>query len=144
MPYMLVTFDVSKLSGSLNADASCAESKAGHTIWGEMRPGERKGVGRRRTGRARWKAGGQGTRETHVEHIAHISDAGCLEAQRLVERRRLLPSRKESILRGTNVGREAEGFKASSALAACTGPRPDPRLGPGHAQSAPKTCRSYR
>ena len=66
----------------------------------------------------------QGTRGAHDEHGVHGCDAGCLEAQRLVERRRLLPSRKESILRGTNVGREAEGFKASSALAACTGPSP--------------------
>eukprot|EP00964_Phaeocystis_antarctica_P134211 scaffold98436_cov66-Phaeocystis_antarctica.AAC.2 len=28
----------------------------------------------------------------HVEHVAHIRDAGRVEAQRLVERRRVLPS----------------------------------------------------
>eukprot|EP00964_Phaeocystis_antarctica_P046654 scaffold26979_cov53-Phaeocystis_antarctica.AAC.5 len=30
MPPMVVTLDVSKLSGWLNADASCRESKGGH------------------------------------------------------------------------------------------------------------------
>eukprot|EP00964_Phaeocystis_antarctica_P030331 scaffold17120_cov41-Phaeocystis_antarctica.AAC.4 len=34
-------------------------------------------------------------RGAHVEHAAHVRDAGRVEAQRLVERRRDLPSRKE-------------------------------------------------
>ena len=34
--YMVVTLEVSKLSGWLNADASCRESKGGHTVWGEV------------------------------------------------------------------------------------------------------------
>ena len=33
--YMFVTLEVSKLSGWLNADASCRESKGGHTVRGE-------------------------------------------------------------------------------------------------------------
>ena len=36
MPHMLVTLEVSKLSGWLNADADCRESKGGRTVWGEV------------------------------------------------------------------------------------------------------------
>ena len=32
---MLLTLEVSKLSGWLNADAPCRESKGGHTVLGE-------------------------------------------------------------------------------------------------------------
>ena len=45
-------------------------------------------------GRARLKAGGQGTGGAHVEHADHGRDAGRVEAERLVERKRVLPSRK--------------------------------------------------
>ena len=37
MKAMVVTLDVSKLSGWLNADAYCRESKGGHTVRGELR-----------------------------------------------------------------------------------------------------------
>ena len=36
MPFMFVTLEVSKLSGWLNADACCRESKGGHTVWEEV------------------------------------------------------------------------------------------------------------
>ena len=36
---MSVTLEVSKLSGWLNADASCREPKRGHTVRGEVRAG---------------------------------------------------------------------------------------------------------
>ena len=36
MKLMVVTLEVSKLSGWLNADARCRESKRGHTVWGEV------------------------------------------------------------------------------------------------------------
>ena len=39
MPFMAVTLEVSKLSGWLNADASCRESKGGHAVC--MRVGRR-------------------------------------------------------------------------------------------------------
>ena len=44
---MSVTLDVSKLSGWLNADACCRESKAGHTVRDGLRAGgrERGGAG---------------------------------------------------------------------------------------------------
>ena len=38
---------------------------------------------------------GQGVRRAHEEHAVHVRDAGRVEAQRLVEVRRALPSRKE-------------------------------------------------
>ena len=38
---------------------------------------------------------GQGTCGAHVEHPAHARDLGRVEAERLVERRRALPSQKE-------------------------------------------------
>ena len=42
---MLVTLEVSKLSGWLNADALCRESKGGHTMRGERRAGRRETAG---------------------------------------------------------------------------------------------------
>eukprot|EP00964_Phaeocystis_antarctica_P058048 scaffold34414_cov60-Phaeocystis_antarctica.AAC.3 len=47
------------------------------------------------TGRVRLKAGAQGTRGAHLEHLQHVRDAGRVEAQRLVECRLALPSQKE-------------------------------------------------
>ena len=38
--------------------------------------------------------GAQGTRGAHVEHAVSVRDAGRVEAERLVERPRVLPSRK--------------------------------------------------
>jgi len=36
MEYMLVTLEVLKLSGWLNASANCRESNGGRTMWGEV------------------------------------------------------------------------------------------------------------
>jgi hypothetical protein len=41
--------------------------------------------------------GAKGTRGAHLEHVAHDRDPGGVEAQRLVEGRRDLPSRREGI-----------------------------------------------
>ena len=41
MRSMIVTLEVSKLSGWLNADARCRESKGGQTVRGELRGGTR-------------------------------------------------------------------------------------------------------
>ena len=66
-----------------------------------IRPGRREGAlgGGDTSGvctrRDRLKAGGgQGTRGAHVEHGPHGRDLGRVEAERLVERLRVLPSRK--------------------------------------------------
>ena len=45
MRYMVVTWDVSKLSDWLNLTANCRESKGGHATREEVRPGRREGVG---------------------------------------------------------------------------------------------------
>ena len=99
---MVVTLDVSKLSGWLNARASCRGEREKHRKRGERRAGRREGVGAAAAAQAgRWEdptveAAGKGTRGAHPKHVAHACDAGRVEAQRLVERRRLLPSRKAS------------------------------------------------
>jgi len=127
MPNMFVTLDVSRLSGWLNADAPCRESKEGvrygarytgqggscggrpwHTqraerarlqIGGRARgcgPGRGIHVGGQQAvddrgarsvqGRARLQIEGGSRGGAHVEHEAHVRDAGGAEAQRLVER----------------------------------------------------------
>ena len=45
MVSMFVTLEVSKLSGWLNADADCRESKGGHTLRGKVRLGRQEGGG---------------------------------------------------------------------------------------------------
>jgi len=88
--------------------------------------------------------GAKGTRGAHAEHVEHISDAGGVKAQRLVEGRRALPSRREGMryARGGEVraGRREGLGCGGGRQAACTGKRPDSRLGgQGHARSARRT-----
>ena len=108
---MFVIFDVSKLSRWLNADATCRVERRAYDAG---RGAGQEGVGRwRRKRHARGgtdsRLGGQGTRGAHFEHGAHVRDAGRIEAQRLVERVRTLPSpRKEGacdVGRGVRAGR---------------------------------------
>ena len=49
------------------------------------------------TGRARLKAGVPSTRGAHLKHSFHARDLGRVEAQRLIERLRPLPSQKGGI-----------------------------------------------
>ena len=96
MKCMVVTLEVSKLSGWLNAFASCRESEGGHAVWGEgQRPGRREAAGDRGARsvqeRARLQVGGGAWGGAHLEHAVHGRDAGGVEAQWLVERRRVLP-----------------------------------------------------
>ena len=75
------------------------------------------------TGRARLKAvGGQGTRGAHVEHAHHGRDLGRVEAERLVERVRALPSRKAGMRCEKRCG--PGGVRAlwvAATQSACTG-----------------------
>ena len=48
--------------------------------------------------------GSHGTRGAHVEHAVHVRDLGRVEAQRLVERRRALPTRKAGMRFGKRCG----------------------------------------
>eukprot|EP00964_Phaeocystis_antarctica_P043952 scaffold25221_cov36-Phaeocystis_antarctica.AAC.1 len=104
---MFVTLEVSKLSGWLNADAYCRESKGGHTVRGEVRPG------RRRTTAAQAAARGG----AHPEHVVHDCDAGGVEAQRLVERRRALPMVERGAYRaGRGAARETADDRGASSV----------------------------
>ena len=54
-------------------------------------------------------------RGAHGEHVAHVRDAGRVEGQRLVERRRVLPSRKEGVRCGVRCGPGAGGRGPAAA-----------------------------
>ena len=64
---------------------------------------------------------GQNRRGAHVEHLAHVCDAGRVEAQRLVERPRALPRverRAYGVVHTQNNGRrEAAGDRGASSRA---------------------------
>ena len=62
--------------------------------------------------------GAKGTRGAHVEHGAHGCDAGGVKAQRLVEGRRVLPSRREGMLRCGGERWEPGGGRAWGVMAA--------------------------
>jgi hypothetical protein len=62
--------------------------------------------------------GAKGTREAHVEHVAHGRDAGGVKAQRLVEGLRVLPSRREGMRCGGRERCEPEGGRACGVVAA--------------------------
>eukprot|EP00964_Phaeocystis_antarctica_P119588 scaffold83305_cov57-Phaeocystis_antarctica.AAC.1 len=61
-------------------------------------------------------------RGAHPEHEVHVRDAGCVEGQRLIERRRGLPSRKEGVRCGARCGPDAGGRGPAAAHERrCTG-----------------------
>eukprot|EP00964_Phaeocystis_antarctica_P040475 scaffold23131_cov61-Phaeocystis_antarctica.AAC.6 len=90
MLVMSVTLDVSKLSGWLNADA-CCQAVRRHTKRVRCGLGVRKArvtaakAACREDPSRKWE---QGTRRAHVKHAVHVCDAGRVETERLVERRR--------------------------------------------------------
>ena len=85
------------------------------------------GVGRRwrrkqRAGEVQTGHGGRDTGGAHREHVAHVCDAGRVQAQWLVERICVLPSPRGSMERGRHAGREVGvGGGAAVAQAACRG-----------------------
>ena len=93
-------------------------------MWEEIRLGTREGVGWRRRngmhgegltqGGVRSSACLEGLRACpifrlpeHPEHLLHVRDLGRVEAERLVERLRLLLSRKAGMRCGKGAAREA-------------------------------------
>eukprot|EP00964_Phaeocystis_antarctica_P045979 scaffold26514_cov53-Phaeocystis_antarctica.AAC.2 len=92
---MVVTLEVSKLSGWLKAYAPCRESKGGHAMRGKVQTGRPEVAGDRGArnvqGRARLQIGSRARGGAHPEHPEHGCDAGGVEAQWLIERRRVLP-----------------------------------------------------
>ena len=95
MYFIAVTLDVSKLSGWLNTDAPCRVERRAYNVGRDTR---QKGMVRRQRKRAEGeitaKYWAQETRGAHQKHPAHGCDFGRVEAQRLVEALRALPSRK--------------------------------------------------
>ena len=77
--------------------------------------------------------GGMGTRGAHRKHVVHSCDFGRVETQRLVERRRPLPSPKGGMLRGRHAGRE-DGRGVDGAAGSGL-ERPIGELAQGHALS---------
>ena len=105
-----------------------AESKSGHATCGKRSdPGGVRAFG---TGDASGMhgegptqgCGGQGTRGAHLEHAFHVRDLGRVKAERLVERRRDLPSQKVGMrFEKRCAAREAWGRWVAAAQVACTG-----------------------
>ena len=92
--------------------------------------------------------GAKGTRGAHVEHDAHGRDAGGVEAQRLVEGRRALPSRRGGhAMPGAErcEPRRQEGLWVVAARQErMPGTRTGSRLGgQGHARSARRTWSAW-
>jgi hypothetical protein len=119
MRYMVVTLEVSKLSGWLKAYAACRVEREEHAIWGEVRAGRRWVVARRKRvctrRRSDSRLGGQGTRGAHEEHVAHGRDAGGVKAQRLVEGVRALPSQKGGACDAVRAVRREAGGRGAAA-----------------------------
>jgi hypothetical protein len=104
MRSMVVTLEVSKLSGWLNAVAYCQVERRAYDGGGGGASREAGGPGvvaahkRHAQGCPNSRPGGQGhARRAHEEHGAHVRDLGRVKAERLVERRRVLPSQRESM-----------------------------------------------
>ena len=92
MSYMVVTLEVLKPSGWLNALVYCRESKEGHAMRGETQTG-RPEVAADRGARSvherpRLQIGDRARGGAHLKHVAHGRDAGGVDVQRLVEHRR--------------------------------------------------------
>ena len=101
MDSMVVTLAVLKLSGWLNSSAFCPAKGRAFKVGG-MCAWRREPVGwlpcEERAGEGpKGDQGVRGTGRAHPKHARHGGDAGRVEAQRLVERKRVLPSQKEGI-----------------------------------------------
>jgi len=87
----------------------------GGRAWARRR--RKQGAGR---GDPTVEAAGRGTRGAHGKHVDRVCDAGRVPAQRLVERRRLLPSRKGRHKQsGDRRAGRREGVGAAAAQAGC-------------------------
>ena len=118
---MVVTLDVSKLSGWLNFVPCQVES-------GSMARG---GGGMQSRGAGRGHAQG-----AHGNHVVHGRDAGRVEVQRLVERRGALPSQKERIRAEVRAGGGWRGTVWWRKRGHAWGEGPTIKAGIGHARGA--------
>ena len=87
--FMVVTLEVLRLSGWLNLDAPCRESKERRAMQGEVQSGRPEVAADRGAHsvqeRARLQIGSRVRGGAHPEHVAHVCDARRVETQRLVE-----------------------------------------------------------
>eukprot|EP00964_Phaeocystis_antarctica_P061926 scaffold37044_cov60-Phaeocystis_antarctica.AAC.2 len=117
---MVVTLDVTRLSGWLNADADCRVERRAYDAGRDA--GGRGGGTSSVQGRDRLQIRGRARGGAHAKHLIHECDAGGVEAQRLVERPRKLPRverRAYAAGRGAPGGRRAACDRGASA--ACRG-----------------------
>ena len=96
------------------------------------------------TGRARLlkAVGSIGTRGADPKHLVHAPDLGHVEAQRLVESHRVLPSQKEGIRCGVKCGPGEKAWGGGGA-SGMHGEGPTQGWGPGHARSARRTSSAW-
>eukprot|EP00964_Phaeocystis_antarctica_P100005 scaffold65736_cov48-Phaeocystis_antarctica.AAC.2 len=114
---------MSSLLASAKEFASCRVKRRACDA-GQGSGREAGGGGRACRGGLDCRFGGRAWGGAHVEHVAHVRDAGGVEAQRLVERRRGLPRvERRACGEGRRAGREAGG-----------GGRPRCKQGPGRAR----------
>ena len=88
---MVVTLDVLKVSGWLNAYAPCRVQRAAWEAGDMQSPGGRTPVDGSRKHVGAIQLEDWAGAEPHRKHVLHARDAGRVEAQRLVERIRVLP-----------------------------------------------------
>jgi len=134
MRLMSVTLEVSKLSGWLKARACCRVQREhpteGRRVWHGEEMAQREGrANQQRIRRAcvcgpqLGSVGAEGAGgSAHLEHGAHVCDAGGVKAQRLIENIRILPSPKGASDTGKRVWHTEmwhRGKGKSTAHAAC-------------------------
>ena len=134
---MSVTLDVSKLSGWLNALAYCRAERraydAGRGAGREMGGPRAMAAQSACRGGPDYRLGGPSRGGAHVEHVAHVGDAGGVEDQRLVERPRILPRVERRRTMRDEVQAEGGRRLATAAQAVCRGGL-DCRLEAGHGE----------
>ena len=145
---MVVTLDVSKLSGWLNADAYCRESNGGHTVWCEV---QSTGSGRRRRatavhaacrGELDYRLGSGLGKERTLNMLAMVvtlevsklsgwlnDDAPCQES-----------NGGHTVRDNVRPGRRAGGWRATAVQAGRRGEGSTADWGQGTGRSAHRTC----
>ena len=94
---MLVTLEVSKLSGWLNAFVFCRVQRGAWDAGDVQSAGGRRPVGGSGKHVGAIQLEDRAGAEPHLKHVIHLCDARRVDTQQLVERIRALPSPKAGI-----------------------------------------------